>query len=130
MVYLYVKQVAVRVETFAKVNLLHDFYGQLLTDRQRSFIELYYGQNLSLGEIAEEFNVTRQAVHDTLKRAAQLLEEYEVKLGLVAKFLTQRNKLIEAGTLLDEYKMTGETGKVWRARELLNEILELTDAPD
>lgn len=118
------------MEKFAMVNLLYDFYGQLLTDRQKSFLELYYGQNLSLGEIAAEFDVTRQAVHDTLKRAAQLLEEYEAKLGLVEKFLTERSKLIEAGSLLDEYTATGEAGKMRRARELLKEILELTYAPD
>jgi len=112
------------------MNLLYDFYGQLLTNRQRNFIELYYGQNLSLGEIAGEFDVTRQAVHDTLKRADQLLEKYEVKSGLVEKFLTERNKLLEAGSLLDEYRATGEAGKVLRAREILNEILELTFFPD
>ncbi|MCL6635703.1 MAG: DNA-binding protein, partial [Peptococcaceae bacterium] len=57
------------MEKLARINLLYDFYGQLLTDRQKSFIELYYGQDLSLGEIAREFAVTSQAVHDTLRRA-------------------------------------------------------------
>jgi len=118
------------LEKVAWMNLLYDFYGQLLTDRQKNFIELYYSQNLSLGEIAGEFEVTRQAVHDTLKRAGQLLEEYEVKLGLVEKFLAQREKLLEAGSLLDEYKSTGQAGKVLRAREILNEVLELTLSPD
>jgi len=118
------------LEKFAWMNLLYDFYGQLLTEHQKIFIELYYSQNLSLGEIAREFDVTRQAVHDTIKRASQLLEEYEDKLGLVEKFLIERNKLIEAGSLLDEYTATGEAGKVLRAREILNEILELTFSPD
>lgn len=107
------------------MNLLFDFYGQLLTDRQKDFMELYYGQDLSLGEIAEEFTVTRQAVHDTLKRAGQLLSQYEEKLGLVAKFNSDRNKLAEAGTLLDQYNATCEDVRVRRAREILNEILEL-----
>ncbi|OPX89379.1 MAG: putative DNA-binding protein [Pelotomaculum sp. PtaB.Bin013] len=118
------------LEKVAWMNLLFDFYGQLLTDRQKNFIELYYGQNLSLGEIANEFDVTRQAVHDTLKRAGQLLEEYEVKLGLVEKFLAERDKLLEAVSLLNEYKTTGEAGKVLHASEILNEILELSLSTD
>lgn len=118
------------LEKIAWMNLLNDFYGQLLTERQRSFMELYYGQNLSLGEIAAEFAVTRQAVHDTLKRAEQLLEEYEKKLGLVAKFKKEKDKLVEACSLLDDYAVTKEDGKIKRAREILNEIIELTFSPD
>lgn len=118
------------LEKIAWMNLLNDFYGQLLTKRQKYFMELYYGQNLSLGEIAAEFAVTRQAVHDTLKRAEQLLEKYEKKLGLVAKFKQERDKLVEAISLLDAYAATTKDSKVQRAREILNEIIELTSAPD
>ncbi len=107
--------------------MFYDFYGQLLTDRQKDFMELYYGQDLSLGEIAEEFNVTRQAVHDTLKRAEQLLSEYEEKLGLVAKFNVERSKLTTAVALLDEYMVTHEEDRVKAAREILSEFL---DAPE
>ena len=60
-------------EKIAWITMLYDFYGQLLTERQRDFVELYYGQNLSLGEIAGEFNVTRQSVHDTLKGRSSFL---------------------------------------------------------
>lgn len=118
------------LEKIAWMNLLNDFYGQLLTERQRNFMELYYGQNLSLGEIAEEFAVTRQAVHDALKRAEQSLEEYEHKLGLVAKFKKEREKLVEASSLLDEYAASTEDCKVRRAREILTEIIELTSSPE
>ncbi|RYD02755.1 hypothetical protein N752_23530 [Desulforamulus aquiferis] len=78
-----------------KINLLYDFYGSLLTERQQKFIELYYSDDLSLGEIAEQFEVTRQAVHDTLKRSEQTLENYEKKLGLVTKFNKEYNSLEE-----------------------------------
>ncbi|OPY58182.1 MAG: putative DNA-binding protein [Pelotomaculum sp. PtaU1.Bin035] len=118
------------LEKVAWMNLLYDFYGQLLTERQKIFMELYYCQDLSLGEIAGDYDVTRQAVHDTLKRAGQLLEDYEEKLGLVTKFKKERDKLAEAGYLLDEYAATGQDSKVRRAREILNEILELTSSPD
>ena len=63
-----------------------DFYGELLTDRQREVVELYHGDNLTLAEIAEEFGISRQGVHDTLKNAEMALTEYEEKLRLVDKF--------------------------------------------
>lgn len=115
------------LEKVAWINLLNDFYGQLLTRRQQDFMELYYGQNLSLGEIAGEFKVTRQAVHDTLKRAEQLLNEYESKLGLVEKFNNERNKLAAAALLLDEHSATCRDGKVLRARQILTEILDMVN---
>jgi predicted DNA-binding protein YlxM (UPF0122 family) len=115
------------LEKIAWISLLNDFYGQLLTRRQQDFMELYYGQNLSLGEIAGEFKVTRQAVHDTLKRAEQLLNEYEKKLSLVEKFNNERNKLTTAAVLLDEYTSTCQDGRVLRAREILSEILDMVN---
>lgn len=114
------------LEKVAWMNLLVDFYGQLLTERQRSLIDFYYSQNLSLGEIAVEFGVTRQAVHDTLKRAAQLLEEYESKLGLVEKFLMQKEKLLEADVLLSSCLHDVKPDKIGYVRKILKEVLELT----
>jgi len=69
-----------------QINLLFDFYGQLLTDKQQDVLQFYYTHDLSLGEISEQLNVTRQAVYDTMKRAEKILFEYEEKLGLVGKF--------------------------------------------
>jgi predicted DNA-binding protein YlxM (UPF0122 family) len=115
------------LEKVAWINLLNDFYGQLLTQRQQDFMELYYGQNLSLGEIAAEFKVTRQAVHDTLKRAEQLLNEYEAKLGLVKKFNNERDKLATVALLLDEHISKCSDHGVLRAREILSEILDMVN---
>lgn len=115
------------LEKVAWINLLNDFYGQLLTRRQQDFMELYYGQNLSLGEIAGEFRVTRQAVHDTLKRSEQLLNEYEAKLGLVERFNHERHKLTDAAVLLDEYIVTCRDHRVLQAREILSEILDMVN---
>ena len=112
------------LEKTARMNLLFDFYGQLLTSRQNAAIELYYGQNFSLKEIAEEVSVSRQAVHDNLKRAEQLLTEYEEKLGLTAKFLEQREKLSEMADLLDSYYIGGDVGQYRRARAILTELLD------
>lgn len=67
------------------MNNLLDLYGGLLTDNQLNVMELYYMNDLSLSEIAEELNITRSAVHDTLKKASAMLEMYESKLGLFSK---------------------------------------------
>ena len=74
------------LEKTTQMNLLVEFYGSLLTDKQLEYMELYYGDDYSLGEIAEEFDVSRQAVYDNIRRSAKLLENYEEKLHLVADF--------------------------------------------
>lgn len=75
------------VDDIAKASLLYDFYGALLTEKQRQVMALYHEENLSLSEIASEFGISRQAVHDTLKKAEQALEEYENKLNLIDKLV-------------------------------------------
>ncbi len=78
-----------------RVGQLYDFYNALLTDKQRDCLNMHYLQDLSLAEIADEFGVSRQAVHDILRRAEQTLEEYEKKLGLAARYYDER-RLIAA----------------------------------
>lgn len=68
-----------------RINVLHDFYGPLLTEKQQTFIKCYFHDDYSLSEIAADFQISRQAVYEHLKRAEQILEEYELKLRLVAK---------------------------------------------
>lgn len=75
------------IDEIARRSLLFDFYGQLLTRRQQEVWELYTQENLSLGEIAEEFGISRQSVHDAVRNAQRALEGYEEKLGLVQRFL-------------------------------------------
>ena len=67
------------------MSLLYDYYGELLTQKQKICFDLYYNQDLSLSEIAEETGVTRQGVHDTLARAAALLGNMEEKTGCIAR---------------------------------------------
>ena len=73
-------------EEITRVNLLYDFYGNLLTKRQREVMYLYHEENYSLSEIADEFQISRQGVHDALKNAEKSLNDYEEKLGLVDRF--------------------------------------------
>lgn len=84
-----------KFDDIAQVSLLYDFYGQLLTKRQREVLELYHGENLSLSEIAEEFSISRQGVHDTLKHGEKALQKYEETLGLVEKFSKSRRAIEE-----------------------------------
>lgn len=82
------------LEKTTRMNYLYDFYHSLLTPKQQSYMSLYYLDDFSLGEIAEEYNVSRQAVYDNIKRTETMLEEYEEKLLLFHKF-QERNKLIQ-----------------------------------
>lgn len=86
---------------FERINTLLDFYGDMLTDRQRSFLEYYYVDDFSLAEIAENEGITRQGVRDAIKRAEAQLFEMEEKLGLARKFQEMKKGL-------DEIKMYAE----------------------
>lgn len=80
------------LEKTTRMNYLYDFYNSLLTPKQQSYMSLYYLEDYSLGEIAEEYDISRQAVYDNIKRTETMLEEYEEKLGLFQKF-QERSKL-------------------------------------
>lgn len=83
-----------------RINLLYDIYAPLLTDRQQKILQLYYSDNYSLAEIAEEYCVSRQAVHDLIQRALAAIEKLEEKLGLFRLFEIQQELLAEADQLL------------------------------
>ncbi len=78
------------MDDIVKKNLLYDFYGELLTEHQRLIYEDAVYNDCSLSELASEYNISRQGVHDLLKRCDRLLEDYESKLGLVEKFMIIR----------------------------------------
>ncbi|SES74413.1 hypothetical protein SAMN05216389_10215 [Oceanobacillus limi] len=82
------------LEKTTRMNYLLDFYQALLTPKQRNYMEMYYLEDYSLGEISELFQVSRQAVYDNIKRTESMLESYEEKLHLYDKF-QQRSKLME-----------------------------------
>lgn len=76
-----------------RVNYLFDFYQTLLTPKQTKYMEMYYLDDLSLVEISELANVSRQAVYDNVKRTEEILESYESKLGLYSKFMKRTSLL-------------------------------------
>ena len=73
------------IEKMVEIGLLFEQYKELLTDKQREMVSLYYEEDYSLGEISENLGVSRQGVYDTLKRSEKILREYESKLHLVSK---------------------------------------------
>ena len=81
-------------------TLLFDFYGELLTDKQRECYDLHYNSDLSLQEIAEQVGTSRQAVWDLIRRGEQSLREIEGKTGLVARALRRREKLAELRSVI------------------------------
>lgn len=99
--------------------LLLDFYGELLTEKQRECCDLHYNEDLSLGEIAEQLGISRQAVWDNIRRGESSLEEIESKTGLIRRFSGNREKLEELSEIFDrlekltdgEAKELAEKGK-------------------
>lgn len=90
-----------------QLTLLFDFYGELLTDKQRLVYEMYYQNDLSLSEIGEELSISRQAVRDQLKRTENILRGYESKLRLLERFLEQQKSVKAIKQILDSMEQTG-----------------------
>ena len=76
-----------------EIALLFDFYGDMLTEKQQDMIELYYENDLSLAEIAENYGITRQGVRDVIVRAEAILTDLEDKTGLIRRFHTMKQQL-------------------------------------
>jgi predicted DNA-binding protein YlxM (UPF0122 family) len=95
-------------KNFEVISVLLDFYGDMLTEKQRSFIEYYYNDDLSLSEIAENEGITRQGVRDAIKRAEGQLFEMEERLGLARRFEEVRtglNEILDCAELINESNM-------------------------
>lgn len=99
-----------------RINFLFDFYQSLLTEKQRTYMKLYYLEDLSLGEIAEEHEVSRQAVYDNVRRTETMLEDYEEKLQLFSKFQKRLAIVDELEQLIDEEPLQKERIIDWVQR--------------
>lgn len=102
------------------IGLLLDFYGSLLSDRQREVISLYYEEDLSLAEIAESEGITRQGVRDAIKKAENILIETEEKLGLAKRFKILSGKMKEVKEKLLE--ITDKKGDIAPILEMIDNI--------
>jgi len=110
------------MEKIFEQALLYDFYGDLLTEHQRQVYEAAVFNDMSLGEIAQEQGITRQGVHDLIKRCDKILAEYEAKLHLVERFEKAKEKIAGINALTER---SGEL-KEQELSERLNEIRSLT----
>ena len=123
-IYLFVMMLKViKMDEILKQSLLYDFYGELLTEHQKEIYEQFIVEDLSLSEIAKDAGISRQGVHDLIKRCNKILEEYEAKLHLVEKFLSIREKVHQINGLLEEAK-TDESQLIQDIRKISGEIIE------
>ncbi|EOH86166.1 DNA-binding protein [Enterococcus villorum] len=90
------------IEKTNRMNALFEFYSTLLTEKQMNYMELYYADDFSLGEIAEEYEVSRQAVYDNIKRTSKILEDYEKKLHLFSDYIVREQLLEKMTTYVKE----------------------------
>ncbi|MGX7351690.1 putative DNA-binding protein [Enterococcus canis] len=111
-----------QIEKTNRMNALFEFYSTLLTEKQMNYMELYYADDFSLGEIAEEFSVSRQAVYDNIKRTERLLEDYERKLHLYSDYIVR-------GELLDTLRqqLTEKLPEETKLLALIDEIQEIDE---
>ena len=111
-----------------RMAMLYDFYGYLLTDRQKEFYDLYYNEDLSLAEIAENYGITRQGVRDVIVRAEAYLTEIEDKTGLIRRFHTMQDQLKEVAACAVQIRAINDARLNDRELEdLAQRIQSLTD---
>lgn len=102
------------MEKIVEQGLLYDFYGELLTEHQRQIYEARVFDNLSLSEIAQDFEISRQGVHDLIKRCDKILQGYEDKLHLLQKFMNIKETITQIESITNQDDV----------RKLANRILE------
>ncbi|HJC00779.1 MULTISPECIES: YlxM family DNA-binding protein [Oscillospiraceae] len=109
-----------------RMALLYDFYGDMLTDRQKEFYDLYYNEDLSLAEIAENYGITRQGVRDVIVRAEAVLTELEDKTGIIRRFHKMQEQFAQMETAVNAILQRND--QKWQDNELelqCNRIQEL-----
>ena len=102
------------MEKIVEQGMLYDFYGELLTDHQKKIFEDAVYNDLTLSEIAQEQGISRQGVHDILKRSTRILEEYENKLHLIEKFHFIKQKISSINEIATQSEV----------KDLLNQVIE------
>ena len=105
------------MDNYSRAAILIDIYGSLLTEKQFNALCLYFNEDCSLFEIAEKMGISRQAAHDIIKRSMNLLEEYELNLGIYSKLIINRKNENVIKKLLIE-------NKVNEALSLVHDIVE------
>ena len=115
------------IDKFTKESLLFDFYGELLSNRKKQVMELYYEEDLSLSEIADQFGISKSSVHESLKSAEKSLADYEQRLGLMKKHFRRGEIRNEIEDIIEEVRDGAEgndiiCSRMDRIKELLNDF--------
>ena len=113
-----------RMEKFVEQTLLYDFYGELLTVHQRRIFEDVILNDYSLSEVADDLGISRQGVHDNIKRCNKALQDYEAKLHLVEKFLNIKEKVHRIHELSKKCEKLSKQELVSQVENISQEILE------
>ncbi|MCI9559661.1 YlxM family DNA-binding protein [Candidatus Ventrimonas sp. KK005] len=113
------------MESIVKQSLLYDFYGELLTEHQRAVYEDVVFCDLSLGEVAQERGISRQGVHDLIRRCDRILDGYEEKLHLVSKFQKTREMVEEILQKLQAFRETKDEALIRQIEQISMDIMEL-----
>lgn len=103
-------------------TLLFDFYGDLLTKKQKEVYQLYQLDDLSLSEIGENFSISRQGIYDTIKRCDKQMEHLEEILGLVDKFVISRERIELIKSMIEEFKDNQNIDIINKIDIIVNEI--------
>ncbi len=109
-----------KIDKTAKMSILYDYYGRLLTEKQSRIFTLYHDDNLSLSEIGDELDVSKQGIHDALKKAETALEDFETKLRLVEN--SQKNEDIISNTK-EIIKKISDDGRAYK--EIKKELTKI-----
>ena len=112
------------MEKIVMQTYLYDFYGELLTEHQRSVYEDFVLNDFSLSEIAQEAGISRQGVHDLVKRCDRILEGYEEKLHLLERFLRTKEKITRIRTLAQDCQEQGNDTVMAEIAAISNEVLQ------
>jgi predicted DNA-binding protein YlxM (UPF0122 family) len=115
---------AIKMEPKVQQTYLYDFYGELLNEHQRRIFEDFVFNDLSLGEIAGEQGVSRQAVHDLIRRSTKKLEEYEETLHLLSRFLELKDKAAAIRQCALDYEQSHEQHLLDEIKQISGEIIE------
>jgi len=110
------------------ISLLLDFYGDILTERQSEMLNMYYNEDCSLSEIAENFSISRQGVRSVLKKGENILVDMENKLQLASRFIKMRDKSSEIASELENINNNINNGEISsKIHSLIEQIKEMAN---
>jgi hypothetical protein len=113
-----------KLDEIVQLSILYDFYGELLSEHKKQLFEDYILNDLSLSEIAEERKISRQGVHDMIRRCSRELKDYESKLALVQKFQSAKEKLNTIKEISQTIRQSGDLTGMSTIETLADEILK------